>query len=88
MWVKNLSKFPITLFKAEKIVVLNPGCIADVDLPSGFNMTRQGLKMLDLTSAKDIVAGQPAAIIPAEKPKRTATNKKRGARYDIRKKHS
>ena len=84
MWVRNLNKFPITLFKAEKIVVLNPGCIADVDLPDGSNLARQGLELLKLNSKKDIVAGKPAAICPVVETKRKTASKKRGVRNVIR----
>ena len=84
MWVRNISKYPITLFKAEKIVVLNPGCIADVDLPSGANLVRQGLELVELCSKKDVVAGQPATIRPAASTKRQTTRKKCGARNETR----
>lgn len=84
MWVRNLSKFPITLFKAEKIVVLNPGCIADVDLPEGTNLARQELELVKLDSKKDKVAGQPAAVRPTKNTGRSTTTKKRGTRNVVR----
>ena len=84
MWVRNLSKFPITLFKAEKIVVLNPGCIADVDLPEGTILARQELELVKLDSKKDRVAGQPATICPTQSTGRRTTGKKRGTRNVIR----
>lgn len=84
MWVRNLSKFPITLFKAEKIVVLKPGCIADVDLPtdSAVRKNLEAVKTFDAPK-KDVVVGSPTPISSASN-KRSATPKKCGKRNAIR----
>lgn len=62
MWVKNVLQTPQTLNKSEKIVVLKPGCIADVDLPKDANLKKMGLEVVNFDKPKDLVGGQPAEI--------------------------
>lgn len=75
MWVKNISSISQTLRKHEKIVVLKPGCVADVDLPANANLKKMGLAVLELSEPKPIIGGTPVVI-----SKVSATGKRKTGR--------
>lgn len=62
MWVKNISRVSRPMFKDEKIVVIQPGAVADVDIPKTVVLKKIGLEPVDLKTTKDVVVGQPATI--------------------------
>ena len=82
MWVKNILPISQTLRKREKVVVLKPGCVADVDLPENANLTKMGLEVLKLAEPS-LVGGCPAEIVMTKSNKGKVSargNTKRGRR--------